>query len=147
MTTIKLKVKQTKSKAVEAEAGSAGNIIVSPGTGIDWQGTGSHDYRVTFRDLDTGAHIWPFSAPSAVGSPPALTVGQGTVSTQLKSELPPSIKYEVEAVDSADVDALDPMIIIRPLATPVSSNDDVTLGVVAAVVGAIAGAAITAMML
>ena len=128
-----------------------GNVDTLNGRRFQW--TAQNDlnvlrYVVTFKRLSDGLAVWPFkenadgtgTAPANYVGPLSLTPGASVSLTTRKFDWP--VKYEVTATrsDGANVDVLDPVIIIRPAKT---LEMDVAFGVTCAVVGAIAGAAAT----
>lgn len=169
MTTIQFRVKQSRGSLVEAKTipsgGSQpdqrdGNLSTDNGVKIKWQAiTGGPDkpvYTATFRNLDTNAAVWPFvetadgkgTAPAGYTGPLVLPFGpagnQVSSVTLTTKGLGFPVKYTVAAEPSSKIDALDPMIIIRPLAM---SSMNVTFGATCAVLGAVAGALLTTWLL
>jgi hypothetical protein len=151
MTTIKLKIKSTKNRTVEAKVtgqGKDGNALLAPSGTVTWQGTGgTTEYLVTFFDLDLQTWIWPFEGvddgTTGPDNAPYLRVKTSGVTKELRTDAPPQIKYEVEAENEPTVDKLDPMIIIRPpRGSAAMAPDSVLLGAVCAVLGAAVGAAV-----
>jgi hypothetical protein len=118
---IALGTRRARPLQVTATVGDAlpgGNALVTPSTRIAWRAEGEvAAFRVTFYDLSSGKAIWPFEGkPDGVDARgPYLLVTRDGVTLSLLPEGPSEIKYDV-AVDEArdDVDALDPMIIVRP---------------------------------
>lgn len=173
MTTIRFQLKKSKGFLVEAKTiptgGNGpdhrdGNLDVPDGTTITWKaspgGPGdSHKtavYTATFRNLEDNAAAWPFietadgkdKAPPGYTGPLVLPYDDGgnsvsSVSLTTKA-LGFPVMYKVSAEPSQTIDSLDPMIIIRPQ-TVAAVN--VAFGVSCAVLGAVAGALITAWLL
>jgi hypothetical protein len=151
MTTIKLKIKNTKNRTVEAKVtgkGKDGNALLAPSGTVTWQGTGgTTEYLVTFFDLDLQTWIWPFEGvddgTTGPDNAPYLRVRSSSVTKTLRASAPSQIKYEVEVDNEPNVDRLDPMIIIRPpKGSAAMAPNNVLLGVVCAVLGAAVGAAV-----
>jgi hypothetical protein len=113
-------------------------------------------YTAKFRILQDNADAWPFVqkangrdvAPPGYTGPlvlPYTLDGQKLRSVNLTTKSPGvPVKYTVTAEPPAQIDALDPMIIIRPLSF---AAVNVAFGVSCAVLGAIAGALLTAWLL
>lgn len=166
MATIQLKVRKSGEYQVEVQTIPAGgnqpdhnwgNVETTPGTRIKWdakfggQGNPSQ-FTVRFRYVRNGTAAWPFvenadgtgvALPTYVG-PLVLPVnGKNSVELTTKNE-DLAVKYDVVAEPSATIEALDPMIIIRPASAPPS--DGVLLGTVCAVLGAVAGAVACALL-
>jgi len=104
--------------ATVADAPAGGNALVTGSTRIAWRAEGEvAAFRVTFYDLANGQPIWPFEGKpdGSDARGPFLRVTREGVTRSFLPEGPSEIKYDV-AVDEArdDVDALDPMIVIRP---------------------------------
>jgi len=169
MTTVRFQVKRSKGSLVEAETiptgGNGpdhrfGNLDVPDGTNITWQaasgGSGKTVYTAEFRDLQSNARAWPFkeTADGKGAAPPGYTGplvlpyqdgGKDVASVSLTTKaLGFPVKYTVTAEPQDKIDPLDPMIIIRPQSLAASN---VAFGVSCAVLGAVAGALITAWLL
>jgi|GEM_PF-3113646 len=170
MTTIRLGLKKPAEFQIEAKTiptgGSGpdyreGNVETQGGTAITWKaklgGTNeASKYTVTFRDLRNGDPVWPFVeyadgtgvAPQNYLGPLVLPYGPGndkSVSLTTRS-LDVAAKYVViaEPPGNATIDDLDPIIIIRQQS---SGTSNVALGVTCAVLGAVGGALVTALLL
>jgi hypothetical protein len=162
MTTIRLQLKKSKGYLIEAKTipsgGSSpdhrdGNLDVPDGTKISWEASpGGQDttvYTATFRNLQNNAVAWPFvekadgtgTAPAGYTGPlvlPFVLGGKDVSSVELTTKSPGvPVKYTVTAGPPANIDPLDPMIIIRPQSL---ASVNVAFGVTCAVLGAIAGA-------
>lgn len=150
MTTITLKIRNSKVRQVQAQArktGDGGNAVLPPQGTIQWKASGTDVFRVIFQDLDdtaTNRWVFPFVGPDdgAFGpnNAPSLEVTGAGKTRVLKPDAPASIKYEVFSTSESGADSLDPMIIVRPASI---AADSALLGVTCAVLGAVAGAAIT----
>lgn len=169
MTTIRFQVRKSKGFLVEAKTiptgGNGpdhrdGNLDVAAGTKITWQAaSGGSDktvYTAEFRDLQSNAKAWPFNemangqgvAPPGYTGPLVLPYqdgGQEVASVSLTTRaLGFPVKYLVTAEPKDKIDPLDPMIIIRPQSL---AAVNVAFGVSCAVLGAVAGALITAWLM
>lgn len=169
MTTIRLKVKRSRDFRVEAKTipsgkdqpdQSDGNIELPGGAKIKWDAElGGNStvskYTVEFRHLTNAGLVWPFveKADGTGVAPPDYT-GPLVLPYVLNGEKRDNVelttksggvtaKYTVTAEPSDKIDALDPMIIIRPQFAAVN----VAFGVSCAVLGAVAGALLTAWLL
>lgn len=140
-----------------------GNIGAKPGETISWQcASNGQSYLVRFFDFVSKENVWPFAEqadqtekdpdpPPNTPNPPDikyLKVNSMTARS-LTFNYPFGVKYVV-AVErpGPHVTPLDPMIIIRPSQVVEASHqatDGVMFGVTCAVVGAAAGAALTAL--
>jgi len=138
--------------------GRLGNVTPAPQSQIKWKAHGQGwlvRFEIHFSKPDTKELIWPFTTlangdPVPSGYTGPLEIPRNDEKTlTLSSDAPPDIKYAVKAVTSPskEVDDLDPMIIVRPMAQPPSQEGSVLLAVTSAVVGAAVAAAATAYML
>lgn len=169
MTTIRFQLKKSKGYLIEAKTipsgGSVpdhrdGNLDVPDGTKISWKaspgGPATPVYTATFRNLQNNAVAWPFvenangtgTAPAGYTGPLVLPFdlgGNKVSSVELTTKsLGVPVKYTVTAEPPANIDPLDPMIIIRPQSFAALN---LALGATCAVLGAIAGALLTAWLL
>ena len=170
MTTIRFQLKKSKGFLVEAKTiptgGNGhdhrdGNLDIPDGTKITWEATpGGQDktvYTAAFRNLQSNVDAWPFVetadgtglAPPGYAGPlvlPYVRDGKSVSSVTLTTKsLGFPVKYTVAAGPPATIDPLDPMIIIRPQS--LASSVNVAFGVSCAVLGAVAGALLTAWLL
>lgn len=136
----------------QAPGGKDGNLPVNRNATIAWKASeDGESFRVFFFDLDSpDIPIWPFREGSG-GHPqdglddqqrPYLLVNNQAKPRKLKSDAPIAIKYDVVAVNPANADTLDPVIIIRHNSL---AREGVLLGVTCAVLGAAAGALLVAL--
>lgn len=152
MTTITLKIGNSKVRQVQAQTkktGDGGNAILPAQGAIEWKASGNDVFRVIFQDLNEEAKnkwIFPFVGhDDGVFGPnnaPSLEVTGAGKTRVLKDDAPASIKYEVYSTSDSSTDHLDPVIIIRPRSI---AKDSMLFGVTCAVVGALAGALLTAL--
>lgn len=138
--------------------GRLGNVTPAPQGQITWMAHGHgwlDKFQVYFSRPGVSGHIWPFTTLADGSAVPIGYTGpleiprNGVKLLTLSSTAPQDIKYTVQAVTNAaqDVDDLDPMIIVRPMAQPPSQDGGILLAVTSAVVGAAVAAAATAYML
>jgi hypothetical protein len=152
MTTITFKIVPKNGRQVQAQAkkaGDGGNAVLPAQGTIEWKASGSDVYRVIFQDLNDGATnkwIFPFVGnDDGVFGPnnaPSLEVTGAGKTKALKADAPANIKYVVYSTSNPNADFLDPVIIIRQKS---NANDGVALAVTSAVLGAFAGALLTAL--
>jgi hypothetical protein len=152
MTTITLKIRSTKVRQVQAHTkkdGDGGNTVLPPQGTVEWKASGGDVFRVIFQDLNDGATnkwIFPFVGnDDGVFGPnnaPSLEVTGAGKTRVLRADAPASIKYEVHSTSESSADSLDPVIIIRQKNL---ARESVLLGVTCAVLGAFAGALLTAL--
>jgi len=156
--TVAVPVTARKNEVTQAPGGKNGNLPVSPNASIAWRaGVPGEVFQLFFYDLESpGTAFWPFIEVGPQGHPPDGYAGPGTHENpyllvgnpakprKLKGDAPDAIKYDVVAMNPIGVDRLDPVIIIRPNSL---ARDSVLLGVTSAVLGAVAGAAVTALFL
>lgn len=152
MATIELNTKRVNRPVVVAydpTGGAAsrkgGDIETQPGDVLAWQcANESQSFLVRFYRFDTGADTWPFSQAPDKTDPGPNPVRYLRVNSKNPKKVnvnsPVTIKYEV-ADESGSAEPLDPMIIIRPQAL---AAVNVAFGVSCAVLGAVAGALLTA---
>lgn len=123
-----------------------GNVGVEQGDTLGWKcENNGHAFLVRFYRFGTTDGIWPFEEEADVveGGIKYLEVRSTTVTTKtLNTE--ETLKYEVKLVrpNEANVAPLDPTIIIR---SKNLAKHSVLFGVTCAVIGAIAGALLTAL--
>lgn len=151
MTTITLKIGHKKVRQVQAhtkQAGDGGNAVLPVQGKIEWKTSGNDVYRVIFKDLNdsaTNKWIFPFVGidDGVFGSnnAPSLEVTGAGKTRVLRADAPANIKYEVYSTSEPSADPLDPVIIIRQKNL---ARESVALGVTCAVLGAVAGALLTA---
>jgi hypothetical protein len=174
MATIKLDLVKSKGRHVVAQTlsgpgGTAtskkGSVDLLAGNKIWWECDNSPGwldrYEVRFRDHSSGSATWPFkengdgtgTAPLGYLGPLILKKNSHVEVTTITGA-PNLVAYDAIAFrdndpqnPDPDVDALDPMIIIRPTAYQSSTFNWVPLAVVSAVIGAAAGALLTVAML
>jgi hypothetical protein len=152
MTTITLKIVPKNGRQVQAQAkkaGDGGNAVLPAQGKIEWKASGSDVYRVIFQDLDDGTAnkwIFPFVGnDDGVFGPnnaPSLEVTGAGETRELRPDAPANIKYMVYSTSSPNADFLDPVIIIRQKS---GASESMLLGVTCAVLGAFAGALLTAL--
>ena len=155
MATITLSVTAGAHRKVKARAkrdSDGGNVILLPNDSVQWNATGSEEFRVIFSDptLDDSHKdkwIFPFEKPDdgpygPNNAPSLRVIGPGNP-RDLTVGIPLDIKYEVYCISTPGATPLDPMIIIRP---PVVS-DSVALAVTTGVLGAAVGSAVTYLLL
>jgi hypothetical protein len=153
--TISLRTEETKARSVVVNSKDAqgkvdhrqGNIDTIAGQKITWQADADphvSKFKVSFVNLGNAKVTWPFleqangngvALPDYEG-PIELTPGK-SVTLTTKVDGGEKVKYMVAATPATGIDITpcDPMLIIRP--TLISR---VTLGLICAVTGAIAGA-------
>lgn len=129
-----------------------GNLDLPGGSQVVWKASSSpgwvEKYKVTFRDsANPATKVWPFAGTEPAGRILLLNRGQSSDPLTTLGNGQQIIKYDVEVETNASPgnpgkkpEALDPMIVIRPASI---TADSVTLGVTCAVLGALAGAAVT----
>jgi hypothetical protein len=145
---------------------SGGHVIVDPGERMDWKNatatSSRREFLVAFYDDSQGTRVpvWPVDGPTvpagATCTGPARTTWLRVPASGVRFRLaamsqPSFLKYDVHvapvgvatfcAPDTAFV-SLDPMIIIKTR----SSGINVAFGVTCAVLGAVAGALVTALL-
>jgi hypothetical protein len=134
-----------------------GNLDLQGGSKIVWEASPGPgwvaQYKVKFRDSARPSQTaWPFVDAQPADQVLRLNRGASVTLTTLGGGLE-CIKYDVEVESSSGgpgvtPEPLDPMIIIRPNKVAAASHqatDGVLFGVTCAVVGAAAGALLTAL--
>jgi len=154
MATIELSTKTVKERIVIAydpissnKSRKGGDVEAQPGDTLGWQcANENQSFLVRFYRFDTGTDSWPFSQQpdkTVPGINPVRYLKVDSKKTKwVNVTSPVSLKYEVEVETGPAAEPLDPMIIIWPA---VVSTDRIVFGVTCAVLGAIAGALLTAL--
>jgi hypothetical protein len=147
MATITIKTVATSGAArkivVTQPSGATDGTTVAHGNeSFEWiASTTGEAFRLYFFDYEyPGAAIWPFDGSSDGSDAKGRywSVPSPAKPRRLRRFASPAIKYDVVAMSPADVDPLDPMIIIRP-----TLRSKVLFGLAWAALGAVAGSALT----